>query len=467
MSAYSTPNGSGKQPMRRSTRRSEIPQFIEGFSKSVAYPTIILDNRSRIIDTLRRLDSMIEMDSVKESFIAQIKLLLLLSSKSLKPSFHKMHAVFSGPPGVGKTTVAKMVADVWSKMGIIGSKDHCHSFSISESSDTHDIEYNHGNVERHDADHDQRMATSSADQTLDTENQIIITRGMSMCSKLTLISDSLCEAMKALDDLEVPDDQKKEIYDRCYKCNDVSRQLRDSMCPRMSDQLVDQCNTHDEELDFLGQMSRSSDSPPRGSSPGYVIVGREDFIAGFHGQTLKKTKRLLEKHRGKVIIIEEAYLLYTCKEDSFGLEALTMINRYMDEFPDDFIFIFIGYKDQLDSSIFAAQPGLRRRIQWNFKIDGYSPEGLAAIFKQQVENSGWTVENDRLVQFFTEHKEDFPCFGGDTERLVLHCQLAYAGMNFENSKSDLVIDRKVLKDAFARYMKCRDREDDSWRGMMS
>ena len=50
------------------------------------------------------------------------------------------------------------------------------------------------------------------------------------------------------------------------------------------------------------------------------------------------------------------------------MEALTVINRYMDEHSDDYIFILNGYKDLLDRTIFKVQPGLRRRIQWTFLI---------------------------------------------------------------------------------------------------
>lgn len=381
---------------RSPTQTNTIPKFIEAFEKTDSYPPIILQNRSKIIQTLRKLDSMIEMVRVKESFIAQIKLMLLLSIKGIPPSFKKMHAVFSGPPGVGKSTVAKMVADIWSKMGILNNHKKCKDESLGEN----------------------------------TNFQII--RGMSPCTKLSHACDSLYESIQLLDKLQVPDEEKVEIYSLCRQANEICYELRTNLCP--DDSICDE-----EELSFIDRQ-------------GYITVGREDFIAGYHGHTLEKTKKLLDSHRGKVIIIEEAYLLFTSQDDSFGMEALTMINRYMDEFADDYIFIFIGYKEQLEKSIFAAQPGLRRRIQWSFEIDAYSAPGLATIFKQQVENSGWSINVIKLDLFFSERKKKFPAYGGDTERLLLQCQLAYANIYFNKADHELIIDTNVLDAGYEKYL---------------
>jgi energy-coupling factor transporter ATP-binding protein EcfA2 len=400
---YSSPPlfGSVSQEHQRNpVQTNMIPKFIEDFEKTDSYPPIILQNRSKIIQTLRKLDSMIEMVKVKESFIAQIKLMLLLAAKGVPLSFKKMHAVFYGPPGVGKSTVAKMVADIWSKMGILNNHKKCKDESFSEN------------------------------------DGIQIIRGMSSCTKLSHVCDSLYESIQLLDKLQAPDEEKIEIYSLCRKANEICYELRTNLCPK--DSICDE-----EELSFL-------DRHP--VDQGYVTVGREDFIAGYHGHTLEKTKKLLDSHRGKVIIIEEAYLLFTSQDDSFGMEALTMINRYMDEFAEDYIFIFIGYKEQLERSIFTAQPGLRRRIQWSFEIDAYSSPGLATIFKKQVENSGWSIDVTKLDLFFSERKDKFMAYGGDTERLLLQCQLAYANIYFSKPNLEFIINRKVLDAGYEKYL---------------
>lgn len=402
-----------------------IAQFIEIFAKTETYPPVILKNRTKIIETLRRLDSMIEMVSVKESFISQMKLLLLLASKGVPASFRKMHAVFSGPPGVGKSTVAKLVADVWGKMGILG--DHSHGSKYSDSKDD--------------------LMETLDSEDLSTGNRLKIIKGMSTCSRLSRVMDSLHDAMKLINTLDTTIDSKSDIYEKCFVANEICYDLSEQLCP---------CPMSDEK--FVSCRGGCGDTEIKPTTSGitkvnYIVVGREDFVGAFEGHTTERTRTLLEANRGKIIIIEEAYLLFTNRMDSFGMEALTLINRYMDEYADDYIFIFTGYKEYLDQSIFMAQPGLRRRIQWSFEIEKYSPSGLAKIFMQQIENSGWKTDIKTLESFFDRYKEDFPNYGGDTERLLLHCQLSYANINFQKDvpSTDLIIDQKVLNSAFENF----------------
>lgn len=385
-------------------KQNTIPDFIDIFLKNDSYPPVIIKNRPKIVQTLRRLDSMIEMTSVKEAFISQIKLMLLLSCKGIPPSFKKMHAVFLGPPGVGKSTVARFVADIWSNMGILNNHKQC-----------------------------------NIDGKLSIDGHLQVIRGMTPCAKLAQVCDSLYDAIQLLNTLEAPTEEKAEIYSLCRAANEASYEVRANLCPAGD-------RDADEELSFL-EYRQSLDS-----SENYIVIGREDLVGSHLGHTLEKTKKLLDDNIGKVIIIEEAYLLYTCQQDSYGMEALTMINRYMDEHSNDYIFIFIGYKEQLERSIFVAQPGLRRRIQWSFEIEEYSAMGLAMIFKQQVENSGWTLDIDKLEDFFYRYKEKFPSYGGDTERLLLQCQLAYATTYYQSSDLRMIIDRHVLDAGYKLYL---------------
>lgn len=415
MSLTATPSRVATRPSRvvvpaTLKKQNSIPEFIDIFLKNDSYPPIIIKNRPKIVQTLRQLDSMIEMNSVKEAFISQIKLMLLLSCKGIPPSFKKMHAVFLGPPGVGKSTVARFVADIWSNMGILNNHSRC---SVDDC--------------------------DGKTPTVDGHLQVI--RGMTPCAKLAQVCDSLYDAIQLLNTLDAPAEEKAEIYSLCRAANEASYEVRVSLCPSGDRNGVEDCDK--EELSFLDYSN---------INPNYIVIGREDLVGSHLGHTLEKTKKLLDDNRGKVIIIEEAYLLYTCQQDSFGMEALTMINRYMDEYSSDYIFIFIGYKEQLERSIFAAQPGLRRRIQWSFEIEEYSASGLAMIFKQQVENSGWILDVDKLQDFFYRYKEKFPSYGGDTERLLLQCQLAYATKYYQSSDLRMVIDQQILSDGYQLYL---------------
>jgi len=160
----------------------------------------------------------------------------------------------------------------------------------------------------------------------------------------------------------------------------------------------------------------------------WTVLSRPDFVSDYMGQTARQTRRALETHRGKGIFIDEAHSLYQDEKDTFGKEAAGEILRFMDAAIEDTVVILATYPGALKDSIFKADRGLRRRIQWFFKIEGYSAAELAEIFCRQARRYGdWQVSADlrkSLVPFFQEHMRHFPHYAGDTFRLLYHCKLA-------------------------------------------
>lgn len=149
------------------------------------------------------------------------------------------------------------------------------------------------------------------------------------------------------------------------------------------------------------------------------IVSREDFVAGYLGQTANKTKALLEANNGKVLFIDEAYSLLNDPRDAYGMEALTTLNQYMSENPDKIVVIFAGYKAHMQAGIFSAQPGLPRRCMWKFSCDPYAGPELSSIFLLQAKENGWDVEDkEKVIKLICKNEKAFKNNGGDTERLV-------------------------------------------------
>jgi len=199
-----------------------------------------------------------------------------------------------------------------------------------------------------------------------------------------------------------------------------------------------------------------------------ITCGREDFVAEYAGQTSIKTLNFIKRNLGKCIIIEEAYLLYNGDSDTYGMEAITVLNRCMDEYADSIIIIFTGYEELLQKTIFKAQPGLKRRCQWIFNLQGYSPKGLSLIFENQLENLGWKISDKvNCERFFGERMDMFTNFGGDTERLALHCKMKCSGDVFQellgnisenkkiSGKLNFEIDEETLLKAYKEYLKHR------------
>lgn len=76
-----------------------------------------------------------------------------------------------------------------------------------------------------------------------------------------------------------------------------------------------------ELLQNLGYLSRGH----------LVVASRDDLVAQFVGQTAPKTKEVLDKSMGGVLLIDEAYYLYKPNnEKDYGGEAIEMLLQVME-----------------------------------------------------------------------------------------------------------------------------------------
>jgi hypothetical protein len=172
-----------------------------------------------------------------------------------------------------------------------------------------------------------------------------------------------------------------------------------------------------------------------------TVVSRNDLVSGFLGQTSPKTKNLLEANIGKVLFIDEAYSLLNDPRDAYGHECLNTLNLFLSENPDKIIVIFAGYKDQLKNTIFAAQPGLERRILWKFETDPYNGDELADIFLLQAKNDGWYIskeDNIKIKRLISRNESAFPSYGGDTQRLIYLSSLEASRHNLSGISETLL-----------------------------
>lgn len=413
----------------------DLSELISSLKKSFCgYPNIDF-----IIKKLEEMDSLVEMDSVKETFVGIMLLILTMGKHGCKPPFKKKHIVLSGPPGVGKTTMSILIAEILSALKIL-DKDSQVMFQK---------EY-------------------SVDELLDLEieKEEYVEEKKDIAYVMNEVQDKMYDILRLIDSQHGKDaigtipEHIKTIYSKSSDSADLCQEIINKYSSLFLQ--IDE--------DFFESSSSEDDEPSIKEEKGkpYVVLGRQDFVGTHQGHTTSKTEKVLQANKGKVIIIEEAYLLSTDPKDSYGMEALTVINRYMDEQSDDYIFILNGYEDILDRTIFKVQPGLRRRIQWTFNVEEYTPEGLYKIFLHQLERFSkpvWKIdenESDKYLKFFKQNKDKFPHFGGDTERLILNIQLEYARDSFDKvieDRENITIKFNIFEEGFKAYLLNLPKED--------
>jgi hypothetical protein len=181
------------------------------------------------------------------------------------------------------------------------------------------------------------------------------------------------------------------------------------------------------------------------STGDFFIAKRSDLIAKYLGQTAPKTQAFIDKCKGGVMFIDEAYSLGEKEtRDSFAKECLDTLNQNLSEHRD-FLCIIAGYDDALDACFFSYNEGLKRRFSFKYTISEYSYDELAEIFLTKVAGADWEYigTKDELNIFFKKNEKEFPRFGGDMETLFLKTKITHARRIFfkdESNRKKITID---------------------------
>ena len=185
----------------------------------------------------------------------------------------------------------------------------------------------------------------------------------------------------------------------------------------------------------------------------FIIAKRSDLIGEYLGQTSVKTQKKIDEAKGGVLFIDEAYSLGNRYDrDSYSKECIdTLVSNLAER--RDFICIIAGYHDDLQKCFFAKNQGLERRFPWTFTIDDYTPEELFQIFKKQVEENNWEVNDDCITEdFFKDKMEHFDKMGGATEILLSKCKITHSRRVFGKPRYlKKIISKEDLLEAFELF----------------
>lgn len=360
---------------------SELCEILnEGIDKNYDYIKNI-KNPKELIIALQDLDLMIGNQKVKETIVGQINFFIYSDKVNTKDDQGMLNALFYGPPGVGKTETAKKVSRIWNAMGIIKNNKRKEKKIFKNNNENSGI-----------------WMIAFIFITI----AIVIIFSYKKLGLLTTFS--LLISLFFVFTIIKNDYTNFNFEDYLMK-EEINEKTKEEFS--------------ENEGEF------------------FKIVSRENFIDKYSGWTATKTRKLLEESLGKVLFVDEAYSLVNGPQDNFGNEALTEINLFIDKYPNEIIIIFAGYKENLENTVFAVQPGLKRRFMWHFDCPGYSIEELYEIFKLQLKKKNWKIENDEeSLNLFKKYEFAFPAFGGDTSKLTYFSMLEHSKNFIKNPKGE-------------------------------
>ena len=129
-------------------------------------------------------------------------------------------------------------------------------------------------------------------------------------------------------------------------------------------------------------------------------VDRVDLVGEYIGQTAPKVKEAIEKARGGVLFIDEAYSLARSNDDSkdFGREVIEILVKEMSNGIGDMAVIVAGYPKEM-THFLQSNPGLRSRFKLHFEFSDYLPQELIQIadYACNGKNVELTLEARRKV----------------------------------------------------------------------
>ena len=112
----------------------------------------------------------------------------------------------------------------------------------------------------------------------------------------------------------------------------------------------------------------------------FVEVHGRDLVGKYVGWTAKEVKKIIEKAKGGVLFIDEAYSLNSNDSGSFADEAIATLIKEMEDNRDDLCVILAGYQDEM-AGLIKRNPGFESRIQFYIDFPNYNEDELYQIFK--------------------------------------------------------------------------------------
>ena len=138
---------------------------------------------------------------------------------------------------------------------------------------------------------------------------------------------------------------------------------------------------------LLAQIYRSLGVVSKGQ---LVETDRSGLVAGYVGQTAIKTREVIERALGGIVLIDEAYSLVRGGDNDFGIEAIDTLVKFMEDKRDDLAVIAAGYPVEMYDFI-ESNPGLRSRFTKTIEFPDYSTDELVEIFLRLGEKHRYTA----------------------------------------------------------------------------
>ncbi|KAA8895568.1 P-loop containing nucleoside triphosphate hydrolase protein [Sphaerosporella brunnea] len=185
-----------------------------------------------------------------------------------------------------------------------------------------------------------------------------------------------------------------------------------------------------------------------------LIKNPSDFIGECLGKSEAKTRAILGATIGKVLIIDEAYMLNNsgagAQHDTYKMAVIDTIVAEIQSVPgDDRCILLLGYEDKLRDMFQNVNPGLSRRfaIDNPFRFEDFNASQLIEILKLKMKDQGISATPSAMEVAFQmlDRAQMRPNFanGGEVDMLI-----ATAISNYQNRQSSEPFEERATDGLF-------------------
>jgi len=377
-------------------------------------------------ESLLELDSLIGMRLIKIQIIKQIKTFISNKDRGIYKDTDRKHCLLLGPPGCGKTTVCKVLCKIWIGIGFIGNQDNVsHVKGIDQLQDE---------IIRR-----QKKEISSYKEKLETASKCMwnITKVSTVCNR------SLSVLLKHKKSIHPPD------YNILYKNISTSSNIINQSTEIIKKIMSKTDTDYSVNVDEMANTAKDPSLP-------FFMYNRNDVVSRYVGDTAHRTTKAMNDALDGVAYFDEAYNL--CNDsmgmsDTYGRDALTIINQYMDTYSDKLIVVFSGYKDDIYNNLFKVQQGLESRFTLKIDIEPYTSQELTQIYIKELKIAGITLmSSSQLDALLKEYYDLFRFYGRDMNTLAMYTKNTMSDLSYDNvikgkPQNNVITDLDIVRQA--------------------
>ena len=155
-----------------------------------------------------------------------------------------------------------------------------------------------------------------------------------------------------------------------------------------------------------------------------------DFLGDALGVSEKKTRGVLTSTVGKVLVIDEAYSLYSSSatggqaEDPYKTAVIDTLVAEVQSVPgEDRCILLLGYRSQMETMMQKVNPGLTRRFPLSeaFVFEDFTDDELKRVVEFKLKEQAYTVTNQAMetIMAVLQRARNKPHFGNAGEVDIL------------------------------------------------